>query len=348
MWNHPILETEFLGNSLEAWLLALVVLILTWTGLKIFYLYGIGKIKKVFEKTSTEVDVLFIDAVQAIKWPFYLIISVYISHFFVDLSDWLEKVIFFLFFIGLVYYVIRFLERLVNYGTRRLIEIKQGEGEGIIRFGGSLIRLALWLSAFLMVLANLGINVTSLIAGLGIGGLAIALALQSVLGDLFSSLTILLDKPFKIGDFIVIGDQMGTVEKIGIKTTRIRLLEGEELIVANSVLTSSNVRNFGNRDHRRVVFNVGVVYGTPLKKLQLIPSIIKESIEKENKTEVEFASFKEFGDYSLVFETAFYIYSPAYVEYMETRERINLNIASRFEEEGIDMAFPTTTVHLKK
>ncbi len=348
MWQHPIFNHSFLGNSVESWTIALLVFVITLIVLKVFYLFGLAKLKKISQATKTKIDNLFIDSLGAIHWPFYVIVSFYVAHFFLVLPAWVKNFIFIIFLAGVVYYIVRFLEKLVNYGVDRLIETKEGEGEGIIKLGGSVVRVILWLGALLMVLSNLGVNVTSLIAGLGIGGVAIALALQSVLGDLFSSLTILLDKPFKIGDFIVVGDKMGNVERIGIKTTRIRLLEGEELIVANSILTSSQVRNFGPMEHRRVVFRVGVVYGTELEKLKKIPDLIKQIIEQEEKTEVEFVAFKEFGDSSLVFETAFYIYSPVYVEYMKTRERINLAITKKFQEEKIDMAFPTSTVHLKQ
>ncbi|HMB65787.1 MAG TPA: mechanosensitive ion channel domain-containing protein [Patescibacteria group bacterium] len=348
MWQHPIFSYVFLGNPIGSWLLALAVFVGSWIILKLFYYLGIAKLKQFSQKTKNQIDDLVIDGIRAIRWPFYIIVSIYVAHFFLDISPWLNRVIFLVFLAGVVYYVIRFLERLVNYGVQKLIEAKEGEGEGIIKLGGSVIRLLLWLGALLLILSNLGINVTSLIAGLGVGGIAVALALQSILGDLFSSLAILLDKPFKIGDFIVVGDKMGNVEKVGIKTTRIRLLEGEELIVANSLLTNSHIRNYGPMEQRRVTFQVGVVYGTPLEKLKKVPDIIRKSIESQEKTEVEFATFKEFGDSALIFDVAFYIHFPEYVDYMKTREQINLDIAEKFQKEGIDMAFPTTTVHLKK
>ena len=348
MWQHPFFSYNLLNNSVESWLIALAVFIGAWIVLKLFYLFGLSRLKHLSKKTDTQVDDLIIDGLRAIKWPFYIIVALYMAHFFVTLPFWASRAIFLIFLVAVVYYVIRFLERLVNYGVKKIIEIKEGEGEGIIKLGGSVVRALLWVSALLLILSNIGINVTSLIAGLGIGGVAVALALQSILGDLFSSLAILLDKPFKIGDFIAVGDKMGHVERVGIKTTRIKLLEGEELIVANSNLTNSQIQNYGPLEYRRVVFQVGVVYGTALEKLKKIPDLIKDSIEEQDKTETEFVSFKEFGDSALIFETAFYVNFPGYVDYMKTREQINLAIAEKFEKEGIEMAFPTTTVHLKK
>lgn len=348
MWQHPFFSYNFLGNSLEAWIIALAVFIGSWIVLKIFYLFGLARLKQFSKKTETQIDDIVIDGMRAIKWPFYIIVSVYVAHLFLTISFWLSRAVFLIFLVTAVYYAIRFLERLINYGAKKLIESRDGEGEGIIKLGASVVRVILWLGALLLILSNLGINVTSLVAGLGVGGIAVALALQSILGDLFSSLAILLDKPFKVDDFIVVGNKMGSVERVGIKTTRIRLLEGEELVVANSNLTNSQIRNYGPMEYRRIVFQVGVIYGTALDKLKKIPDLIKDSIEAQDKAELEFASFKEFGDSALIFETAFYIHFPEYTDYMKAREQINLAIVEKFKKEGIEMAFPTTTVHLKK
>lgn len=337
------------NNSLEIWFWAFIIFAVIWLVLKIFKSVIISKLKKFSQKTETQIDDLLIGAIQDIPSPFYLIISLYAGSLKLTLVPLVEKTIYYIFLIGIVYYTIRFLQNLINYGVEKLTESKEGqEGLGIIWLGGAILKIGLWLGAIVLLLSNMGYNVTSLVAGLGIGGVAVALALQNILGDLFSSLTILLDKPFKIGDFIEVGESYGTVKKVGVKSTRIDLLQGEELVVSNSELTNSQIRNFGVMKTRRAIFTIGVVYGLSPQILKKIPSIIEDIIKKEGKTEIERAHFKEFGDFSLIFEVVFYVNSPDYIEYMDIRERVNLEITEQFEKEGIEMAFPTQTVFVKK
>src|SRR6056297_2619182 len=288
MFTHSFWTKTLFNNSLEIWFWALLIFLVVLGVLKIFKSVIISKLKKLSKKTETKIDDLLIGAIQDISFPFYLIISLYAGSLKLALTPLVDKILYFIFLIGVVYYVIRFLESLINYGVQKLIKSKEGrEGVGIIRLGGAILKIVLWLGAIVLVLSNMGYDVTSLVAGLGIGGIAVALAIQSILGDLFSSLTILLDKPFKIGDFIVVGDNYGTVKKVGVKTTRIELLQGEELVVSNSELTNSQIRNFGAMKTRRVVFTIGVVYGLSSEKLEKIPEILEDIIKKEEKTEIE-------------------------------------------------------------
>ena len=200
----------------------------------------------------------------------------------------------------------------------------------------------------LLILSNLGFDITTLIASLGIGGVAIALAVQSILSDLFNSLSIYVDKPFTVGDFIIVGDHMGTVQKIGLKTTRIQALQGEEIVISNSELTSSRVRNFKQMQKRRIVFAFGVTYDTSTEKVKKIPEMVKNAIDPLEKAEYDRAHFKNFGDSSLDFEVVYYVLTGDYTEYMDIQQSINLRIMEEFEKEGIEMAFPTRTVHLVK
>ena len=180
-----------------------------------------------------------------------------------------------------------------------------------------------------------------------VGGIAIALALQNILGDFFSSLAIYFDKPFKVGDFVVLGDQMGTVKKIGIKTTRIQVPQCEELVVANSELVKSQVRNFGIMQRRRNLQNIGVTYDTPAEKLKQIPDMIKQIVTEQNNTEYDRTHFKTFGDSGLIFEVVYYVLTGDYKEFMDLRQKINLNIVEKFNQEKIEFAFPTQTVYVK-
>lgn len=210
---------------------------------------------------------------------------------------------------------------------------------------GFVVRLLVWSVVVLVILDNLGVKVTALIAGLGIGGVAVALATQNILGDLFASLSIVLDKPFVVGDFLSIAEYSGSVEKVGIKTTRVRSLSGEQLIFSNNDLLNSRIRNFGRMFERRVVFSVGVRYETPAGKLKLIPGIIREAIETQEKVRFDRSHFQKYGDYALIFETVYYVLSPDYNHYMNVQQAVNLIMFERFAEEGIEFAYPVQTIH---
>jgi small-conductance mechanosensitive channel len=211
---------------------------------------------------------------------------------------------------------------------------------------GFVLRLAAWTFIILVILDNLGVQITALIAGLGVGGVAVALATQNILGDLFASLSIVLDKPFVVGDFLSIGEYLGSVEKVGLKTTRVRSLSGEQLIFSNTDLLNSRIRNFGRMFERRVVFTVGVTYETSARKLRLIPVIIREAVEAHEKVRFDRSHFQKYGDFALLFESVYYVLSPDYSYYMDVQQGVNLDIFERFAGEGIEFAYPTQTLHL--
>jgi small-conductance mechanosensitive channel len=175
----------------------------------------------------------------------------------------------------------------------------------------------------------------------------VALAAQNILGDLFASLSIVLDKPFVMGDFIIVGSQMGTVEKVGLKTTRVRALSGEQLIFANTDLLQSRIQNFKRMQERRVVFTIGVLYETPREKLAEIPRIIREIVESQDGTRFDRSHFKEFGDFSLNFETVYYVQVPDYNVYMDVQQAINLAMFERLAAEGIEFAYPTQKLYVR-
>ena len=188
-------------------------------------------------------------------------------------------------------------------------------------------------------------DLSGLVVGLGVGGIAIALALQNILSDTFSAFSIYFDRPFEIGDFIVIGDYAGTVQKIGIKSTRVQLLQGEELIISNKDLTSQCVRNFKKLERRRISFDLKVTYDTPLEKLKKIPDIVSKATEKIESLSLDRVHFKQFGDFSLDFEVVYYIETSDYNQYMDLQQDLNYGIMEGFEKEGISMAYPTQTIY---
>ncbi len=211
-----------------------------------------------------------------------------------------------------------------------------------------IITFAIYLLGLLILLDNLGIKVSALIAGLGITGVAVALAGQAILADLFSYFAILFDKPFDIGDFVIVGEHMGVVEKIGIKTTRIKSLSGEQVVFSNSDLTNSRVKNYKKMQERRVAFKLGVVYQTSQDRLKAISTIIKDIIEKIDGTRFDRSHFASYGDFSLNFETVYYISGADYNRYMDIQQEINLAINQAFAEKGIQFAYPTQLVYLNK
>jgi small-conductance mechanosensitive channel len=251
----------------------------------------------------------------------------------------------------IAYQIVIALQILIDYIVEKKFSDLDGDGEpdnGIISFMTGLVKVSLWAIAVLVVLSNLGVNVTGLVAGLGVGGIAIAFALKEVFADLFASLSIYLDKPFKVGDHIVVGDYRGTVEKIGIKSTRMRALQGEEIIVSNQELTNSRIHNYKRMDERRITVQFGVTYDTSKEKLEQIPNIIKKIVDDEKMTRFDRAYFTTFGDSALLFDYVYYIESDDYVEYLKAQESMNLKIIEEFEKLGVEMAFPTQTVHLVK
>jgi small-conductance mechanosensitive channel len=212
---------------------------------------------------------------------------------------------------------------------------------GIIRF---VTRVLIWGMVLLLTLENLGVDITALVAGLGIGGIAVALALQNVLGDVLASLSIALDQPFVIGDFVIVGEHMGSVEYIGIKSTRLRSLTGEQLVISNADLLSSRVRNYGRMYERRIVFSLGVTYETPRAKLERIPGLLRGIIEAQDGVRFDRAHFAKYGDFSLDFEIVYHVLSPDYGRYMDVQQAINFRIHEAFEKLGVQFAYPTQTL----
>lgn len=241
---------------------------------------------------------------------------------------------------------IRFLVAVVNELFRRAEEERRRPELARVRPLRAIAVFAIWIAGLLFLLDNLGFDITAVVAGLGIGGIAVALAAQALLGDLFSYFVILFDKPFELGDFLIFGDILGSVERIGVKTTRLRSLSGEQIIVSNSDLTSSRVRNYKRMESRRVVFRIGVVYGTSAEHLREIPSIIRSIVEREDTVRFDRAHFATYGDWSLQFEVVYIVASADYNLFMDVQERINLAIYDDFTAHGIEFAFPTQTIAL--
>ncbi|MFH1447254.1 MAG: mechanosensitive ion channel family protein [Candidatus Micrarchaeota archaeon] len=347
-----MLDFEIAGNTGNQFLLAFIVFVGFTILLKIVKTIILVKLKQLTERTENNLDDLLFTIIQEIPWSFYTLVSIYASLSFLTLNEFIQSAVGYGIIIIFTYYGVKVIQTIIEFSKERVIKertkSKKTEDVSLIGTLAEVLKISTWVFAFVLLLANFGYDISALIAGLGIGGLAIALAAQNILSDIFASFSIYFDKPFKVGDYVVVGDDSGTVKKIGIKSTRVETLKGDELILSNKELTSSRIHNYGKMTKRRIVFHFGVVYGTPSKKLRKIPAMVKDVIKSQDKAEADRVHFTEFGDFSLNFEAVYYVDSPQYVTYMDIQQAINLSIKERFEKEKIEMAFPTQTIYVEK
>ena len=345
------LDQIFYGNSLHKWFAALATAAGVLVGARILIAIVVSHLATLSKRTQNPWDDAVFHALRKTKMLLLILASAYAGSFVLQIDDtvahrltrllitvlWLQ--------IG-IWAAAGFQSWLESYRERRLA--KDPSAAPVITAAGYAGRILLWIVILLLILDNVGVKVTALIAGLGVGGIAIALAIQNILGDVLASLSIIIDKPFIIGDFLTVGEHMGSVETIGLKTTRLRSLSGEQLVFPNNDLLSSRIRNYGRMAERRVVFSIGVTYQTPREKLERIPQILREVIETQEKVRFDRSHFKAYGEFSIGFETVYYVLVPDYTIHMDVQQAINLKIHERFEKEGIEFAYPTQTLHLVK
>ena len=345
------LDYFLLGNTVQDWLVALLVSFLAFFLIQTFIRVGISRLVRLARETSTFWDDAVAAELRRTYSLFIVIIALFLGSLFLVFPARVQTGIFSITSIALIIQGGLWLNNLVLFWlTQEGRRHRETDPPTVttLRALGFVARLVLWALVAILLLDNLEIDVTALVAGLGVGGIAVALAVQNVLGDLFASLSIVLDKPFVVGDFLVIDDHMGAVENIGLKTTRMRSLSGEQLIFANADLLKSRIRNYGRMLERRVVFKLGVTYQTPRVKLKLIPVIAREVIEEQDQIRFDRAHFQTYGASSLDFEIVYHVLAPDYNLYMDIQQAINLRIHERFEQEGIDFAYPTQTIHIHR
>lgn len=341
------LDYQIFANSVLAWVTGVTVFLLTWTAL--------ATLRRVLRKrlarfagadAPTMMRIAYRLAERTSAW-LMLLTAVLAGSQFLHSTSWTEMLIPRILTIAL-------LIQLGLWGTtafttlvemRRERQLATDPGSvAALDLLSFVVRLLVWAAVLLVVLDNVGVNITALVAGLGVGGIAVALAAQNILGDLFASLSIVLDKPFVVGDFLVIDELLGTVENVGLKTTRLRSLSGEQVVLANADLLKSRIRNYGRMFERRVVFSFGVTYQTPAAKLKNIPVIVRAAIESQQHVRFDRSHFQTFGESALEFETVYYVLSPDYNLYMDIQQTVNLTVYERFAAEGIEFAYPTQTV----
>ncbi len=345
LFLNTIWEVEYFENSLWEYGVFLAVFLILSLG---FFLTKYFLFRKIAGRVKEQkIFKLFLQIIDKIRSPFYVFASFYVALFVIEVPDILFRGfgLFLLFWTAYRVVIIgyQFVDFFLDAYMKKQVE---PGSSAMIRALGNITKGVLWVFAGLVVLSILGVNVTGLVAGMGLGGVAVAFALQGILSDLFSSFSIYFDKPFVEGDFIVVGDKWGKVEKIGIKSTRIRALQGEEVVISNRELTTAQVHNMRKMERRRSNFKLGVVYETPTKKMEMIPGIIKKNIEKEDLTTVDRIHFSAFNDFSLDYEVVFFVESRDYHLFMDINEKILLNIKRDFEKEKIEFAYPTKTIYL--
>lgn len=345
------LEKTFFGNSLQTWLIALAVIFVTFLTLILIRKIMLRRLSVLAKRTATQFDDLLLDVLSTTKYYFLFFVSIYIGSNFFALQQNILKAWNKIFFAVVIIQIGFWLGRGINFIIIANVKKKMADDAAsatTISVLGFIGRFLLWSIVLLLVLDNSGINITSLVAGLGIGGIAVALAMQNILGDLFASLSIVIDKPFVIGDFIVVDQLKGTVEHIGLKTTRLRSLGGEQLIFSNNDLLKSRIQNHKRMVERRIVFGFGVSYRTLPEKLSLINDIVRKIIMKQEMARFERVHFKEYGESALNFEVVYFVKNQDYNLYMDIQQAINVGILCSFRQEGIEFAYPTRTLLVQR
>ncbi len=336
------------GPAWVAFTVAFGVWVFLSVGVFAFSRWGMPLFKKWAAKSHTRFDDLLIEGIGN-HLPAFLYLGAFVLSFSpLSLPSTLTQLFRYLTAFWFLWAGVRLANGLLRFLIFNLWLPRHGDAE-LSRRAHSLtpfLTVALWLAGALLLLDNFGFKISAIVTGLGIGGVAVALAAQAILGDLLSYVSILFDKPFEVGDFIVVGDARGTVEVIGIKTTRLRSLGGEQLIFSNTDLTGSRVQNFKRMQERRVLFRVGVTYNTSTDVLKKLPAVMKSIVEAAPQTRFDRAHFMSFGPSSLDFEIVFFVLSPDYNVFMDVQQGINLALKSHFDGAGIEFAFPTQTIYL--
>jgi len=344
-------QQTYFQNRVIDYIIAISIFILLVISIQIIKSILLKLLKTWAKKTTTTIDDKFVKAFEQKIKPFLNLI--YFSAFYISIKrltmdSQIERFFNIFVIVLLTFFGIRFLLSITIYGLETYW-VRKGKDQAkkqALKSIVTVIKIIVWSIVLIILLDNLGIKISALVAGLGIGGIAIALAAQSFLGDLFSYFIIFFDRPFEIGDFIIIGDYKGTVEYIGLKTTRIHSLGGEQLIFSNQDLTNSRIKNYKRMDRRRVVFQFGVIYQTTLTQLKKIPQIVEGIITQIPETTFDRAHFASYADFSLNFEVVYYINDNNYNKYMDIQQEINFQLKETFEKQKIEFAYPTQTVFL--
>lgn len=347
-----ILQVSIFKNTVSEYLQAFIIFAGLIVALNIGKFILVKYLGKLAAKTTTDMDDFLVSLISSIGFPVFITVALYFSVLSLNTPESLRFLIRGLMVTVVTIRVILLSQEALKYGIKkfymRRFQQDNPSTELVVNSITGVLKWVIWVLGIIFLLDNLGVNISTFVAGIGIGGVAVALASQAVLGDAFSAFSIFLDKPFEIGDFVIIDDLRGTVEHIGVKTTRIRSLGGEQLIFSNSDLTKSRIKNYKRMQTRRIVFNFGVVYGLSVEQVKRIPMIVKEILDGMKDVRLDRVHFQSFGNFSLIFEVVYYVNSPDYNVYMDKQQEINWGLMEELKKENIEFAYPTQTLHVVK
>lgn len=337
-----------LGIPASEWLYAAIAAAASYALIAAALKMSVARLSKIATRTSTRFDDALVDVLQRTHRLTIVLASILIGTEFITLPTRWESRLGHLWFLVVGFQLALWLNHRVSVWSRHRLNGAEATAHNpvITTMMSWMLRALLWSVLLLAILGNMGVNITAFVASLGVGGVAVALAVQSILSDLFASLAIGLDKPFEIGDFIVFGDVAGSIEHIGLKTTRIRSLSGEQIVCSNTELLKNTIHNYKRMDERRIVFGFGLTYDCTPDQLRAVPDIVKTAVEATGNTRFDRAHFKQFGDSSLDFEVVYYVTDPSFNLYMDIQQQINLELISELTKAGVDFAFPTRTLHV--
>lgn len=343
-------DSTFLGVSLSNVALAVAAALLAYLVMSFGLRVALNRFERIAQRTENRADDVLVEVLSGTSFWLVALVALLIGVGMLDLPDrWASRVSQ-LWFIALALQLALWANRSISIGLRRHVEQHAPAGSSQVGAAATLmswgLRTLLWTVVLLAMLSNIGVNITAFVASLGVGGIAIALAAQNVLGDLFASMSIAMDKPFEVGDFIVLGSIAGTVENVGVKTTRIRSIGGEQIVMSNTELLKQTVSNYKRLRERRIVFGFGVTYDTTPEQARAIPAVVRQVVEASDQLRFDRAHFKAFGDSSLDYEVVYIVLDPAYNVYMDQQQRINLELMQKLAEMDVGFAFPTRTVHV--
>lgn len=347
-WWIKALDTSVYGGTLRDWAIALGLSVALALAVYLLKPILIRRLTARARQTETSFDDALLGALRATRFWLIVIFAASIGSRYLDLPEKHQSLLGSLtavaFFLQVGLWASSLLSSWLQRSRERAAASNVGAATSLSALGfiGSVL---LWAIVLLVALDNLGVNITALVAGLGIGGVAVALAVQNILGDLFASLSIIVDKPFVIGDFIIVENYMGTVEYVGLKTTRIRSLDGEQIIFSNGDLLKTRIRNYKRMHERRVVFTFNLAYETAIDQLESVPGVVRKLVEAQKQTRFERSHFLKFAEASLAFETVYWMLDPDFNLYMDTQQTINLQLMREFGAEGIRFAVPRQNLH---
>lgn len=353
-WPATLNETTYMDNSLTQWLSFLLLSLALYTIVMSVAKLAVKKVDIYTSHTKRNWDDVITLMLKKTSRVVVAIVLLVVSASILGFSD--QSLTFFrnMMKVALFFQAAIWGNELVALMLKRYLNRRNRQGQHTTEIHLSAYsavsitaKFVLWTVLFLLLLDNLGVNISALVTGLGIGGIAIALAVQNILGDIFASLTIVLDKPFEVGDFIIVGDKMGTVESIGLKTSRISSLSGEQLVFPNKKLVETEIQNFKRMQTRRIVFTFGVVYECSSEQLKRVPEIVKSILSTFDNAKLDRVHLQKFGESSIDYEVVYIMQVPDYNVYMDVQQEINLQLFERLGAEGIEFAYPSRTVFVR-